>query len=44
LALGAPPQPEPVELEPIAEPIPEPEGPPAVAVPELEPAAQLGLF
>jgi DNA polymerase len=44
LALGPPPQPEPVELisEPEPEPIPEPEEPPAAVEPE--PAAQLGLF
>jgi DNA polymerase len=46
LALGPPPQPEPVqpigELEEQPEPIPEPEEPPAAGEPE--PAAQLGLF
>jgi uracil-DNA glycosylase family 4 len=40
LALGPPPQPEPVEVVPELEE-PEPEAPPAA---ELEPAAQLGLF
>jgi DNA polymerase len=42
LALGAPPQPEPVEELPELDEIPEPEEPPAAGVPE--PAAQLGLF
>jgi DNA polymerase len=46
LALGPPPQPEPVRplgvLDEQPEPIPEPEEPPAAGEPE--PAAQLGLF
>ncbi len=47
LALGPPPQPEPVpelDPEPYEEEVPEPEAEEPPAVPEQEPAAQLGLF